>query len=68
VAESFFGTLKREYVKGWGCPNSKAARASSGAYIHGFYKAQPRHRHQHLGQASPIEFGHQQRDANRKAE
>ena len=54
VAESFFGTLKQELVKGRAWPNIDAARADVGDYIHRFYNQE--RRHSTLGQVSPVDF------------
>lgn len=65
VSESFFGSLKQEWVRKTVYADTDAARTSIGRYIHGFYN--PTRRHQHLGQVSPVEFEQQHREASRLA-
>ncbi len=65
VAESFFGTLKEKRVRNTIYPDLETARRHIGSYIHNFYN--PKRRHQHLGQVSPIEFEQQHREASRLA-
>jgi putative transposase len=54
VAESFFASLKAEWVDREDYADHNAARASLGDYIDRFYN--PTRRHSHLGYVSPIEF------------
>jgi len=54
VAESFFQLLKRERIKRKAYPTRNQARADVFDYIEGFYN--PRRRHGHLGNVSPVEF------------
>src|SRR5271155_590841 len=54
VAESFFATLKAEWVDHEDYGDHDVARASIGEYIDRFYN--PTRRHSHLGYVSPIEF------------
>jgi len=54
VAESFFSSLKSEWVDHEDYGASAAAHASIGDYIERFYN--PTRRHSHLGYISPVEF------------
>ena len=54
VAESFFASLKAEWVDHHDYANHETAHASLGDYIDRFYN--PTRRHSHLGYVSPIEF------------
>ena len=54
VAESFFGTLKREHVNHESYQSSRDARLSLFQYIEGFYNR--RRRHSHLGNLAPDVF------------
>jgi putative transposase len=54
VAESFFASLKAEWVDHQNYETHETARASLGDYIDGFYN--PTRRHSHLAYVSPIEF------------
>jgi len=54
VAESFFQLLKRERIKRKAYPTRHQARADVFDYIEGFYN--PRRRHGHIGNVSPVEF------------
>jgi transposase InsO family protein len=54
VAESFFASLKAEWVDHEGYATREAAGASLAEYIDRFYN--PTRRHSHLGYVSPIEF------------
>jgi putative transposase len=54
VAESFFASLKAEWVDHEEYATRDAAVASLGEYIDRFYN--PTRRHSHLGYVSPIEF------------
>ncbi len=54
VAESFFATLKGEFVDHERYATRAAAVASIGDYIERFYNTE--RRHSHLGYVSPIEF------------
>lgn len=54
VAESFFGTLKREHVHHESYQNIHDARLSLFQYIEGFYNR--RRRHSHLGNLAPELF------------
>jgi transposase InsO family protein len=54
VAESFFASLKAEWVDHQDYANRDAASASLGDYVDGFYN--PTRRHSHLDYVSPIEF------------
>lgn len=54
VAESFFATLKAEWVDHEDYADHDVGRASINQYIDGFYN--PTRRHSHLGYVSPIEF------------
>lgn len=54
VAESFFASLKAEWVNREDYADHDVARASLGDYIDRFYN--PTRRHSHLGYVSPIEF------------
>jgi transposase InsO family protein len=54
VAESFFASLKAEWVDHEDYPTRDTAAASLGEYIDRFYN--PTRRHSHLGYVSPIEF------------
>jgi len=56
VAESFFQLLKRERIKRKAYPTRNQARADVFDYIEAFYN--PRRRHGHLGNVSPVEFEH----------
>jgi putative transposase len=54
VAESFFASLKAEWVDYEDYATRHMGRASLGDYIDRFYN--PTRRHSHLGYVSPIEF------------
>ena len=54
VAESFFGTLKAELVRGCVYPSRVVATAAIADYIEKFYN--PQRRHSHLQYLSPVEF------------
>jgi transposase InsO family protein len=54
VAESFFASLKTEWVDREDYQTHVSAAASIGEYIDGFYN--PARRHSHLDYVSPIEF------------
>ena len=54
VAESFFASLKTEWVDHEDYATPTAARVSIAEYIDGFYN--PTRRHSHLDYVSPIEF------------
>jgi transposase InsO family protein len=54
VAESFFGTLKQELVKGEELETRAEARRQIEEYVAAFYN--PRRRHSSLGYVSPMEF------------
>lgn len=54
VAESFFGTLKTEYVNHERYKNIEQARMSLFHFIEGFYNRKPRH--SYLGNISPSQF------------
>jgi transposase InsO family protein len=54
VAESFFATLKAEWVDHEDYATRAGGHASIGFYIEQFYN--PSRRHSHLGYVSPIEF------------
>lgn len=54
VAESFFGSLKKERIKKRIYKNREQATADVLEYIEGFYN--PARRHTHLGGVSPDEF------------
>ncbi len=54
VAESFFGSLKKERIKKRICRNRDLATADVSDYIESFYNR--KRRHQHLGGVSPQEF------------
>jgi transposase InsO family protein len=54
VAESFFASLKAEWVDHEDYANRNTGHASLGEYIDRFYN--PTRRHSHLGYVSPIEF------------
>jgi len=54
VAESFFQLLKRERIKRKAYPTRNQARADVFDYIEAFYN--PRRRHGHIGNVSPVEF------------
>ena len=54
VAESFFATLKAEWVDHEDYADHDVGRASISEYIDRFYN--PTRRHSHLGYVSPIEF------------
>jgi putative transposase len=54
VAESFFASLKAEWVDHEDYADHDVGRASIGEYIDRFYN--PTRRHSHLGYVSPIEF------------
>jgi len=54
VAESFFASLKAEWVDREDYADHDVAHASLGDYIDRFYN--PTRRHSHLGYVSPIEF------------
>jgi putative transposase len=54
VAESFFGSLKKERIRGQIYPTRELARAAVFDYIEGFYNR--RRRHSHLGRMSPEAF------------
>ncbi len=54
VAESFFASLKAEWVDHEDYADHDAGHASVGEYIDRFYN--PTRRHSHLGYVSPIEF------------
>jgi putative transposase len=54
VAESFFGSLKKERIRGQIYPTRKLARADVFDYIEVFYNR--RRRHKHLGRISPEAF------------
>lgn len=54
VAESFFGSLKKERIKKRIYADRETATLDVSEYIEGFYN--PTRRHSHLGGISPIEF------------
>jgi transposase InsO family protein len=54
VAESFFGTLKRELVHRHAFPTRAAARTALFDYIEVFFNR--RRRHSTVGQLAPAEF------------
>lgn len=54
VAESFFGSLKKERIKKRIYADRQTASLDVSEYIEGFYN--PIRRHSHLGGVSPIEF------------
>ena len=54
VAESFFGSLKKERIKKRIYADRQTAALDVSEYIEGFYN--PIRRHSHLGGVSPIEF------------
>lgn len=54
VAESFFGSLKKERIKKRIYKNRELATADVREYIEGFYNRT--RRHAHLGGVSPDEF------------
>ena len=54
VAESFFGSLKKERIKKRIYTNRALAKADVSDYIESFYN--PVRRHQHLGGVSPEEY------------
>jgi putative transposase len=54
AVESFFGTLKAELVRDRVYPSRVVAIAAIGDHIENFYN--PRRRHSHLQDLSPIEF------------
>ena len=54
VAESFFASLKAEWVDHEDYADHAVGHASVGEYIDRFYN--PTRRHSHLGYVSPIEF------------
>lgn len=54
VAESFFGSLKKERIKKRIYADRQTAALEVSKYIEGFYN--PIRRHSHLGGVSPIEF------------
>ena len=54
VAESFFGSLKKELVKKRIFKNREIAQAAISGYIESFYSRT--RRHSHLGGVSPEEF------------
>ena len=54
MAESFFGSLKKERVHGVSYKNRAEAKADIIEYIEMFYNSFRRHRH--LGNKSPREF------------
>jgi hypothetical protein len=54
VAESFFASLKAEWVDHQDYATHDTGHASLGEYIDRFYN--PTRRHSHLGYVSPIEF------------
>jgi putative transposase len=54
VAESFFGTLKREHVNHERYINTQEARLSLFQYIEGLYNR--KRRHSRLGNISPLKF------------
>jgi putative transposase len=54
VAESFFGSLKKERIKKRIYRNRDVATADVSDYIESFYN--PERRHQHLGGVSPVVF------------
>jgi putative transposase len=54
VAESFFGSLKKERIKKKIYKNRDLAAADISDYIESFYN--PTRRHRHLGGVSPEEF------------
>ena len=58
VAESFFGTLKRELVDGADWATREDARAAVFEYIEVWYNRQ--RRHSSLGFLSPVAYEHQQ--------
>lgn len=54
VAESFFGSLKKERIKKRIYADRQTAALDVSEYIEGFYN--PIRRHSHVGGVSPIEF------------
>jgi putative transposase len=54
VAESFFGSLKKERVRKHIYKNRETATADIGDYIESFYN--PKRRHSHIGGVSPEQF------------
>ena len=54
VAESFFGTLEQELIKGRVWTDLAAAQDAVGDYIHRFYNQE--RRHSNNGHLSPVEF------------
>lgn len=54
VAESFFHTLKTEWIRGHIYPTREEARLSLFAYIEAFYNT--RRRHSTIGYLSPVDF------------
>jgi putative transposase len=54
VAESFFGSLKKERIKKRISKNRELATADIAEYIESFHN--PTRRHSHLGGVSPMEF------------
>lgn len=54
VAESFFGSLKKERIKKKIYRNRELTTEDIADYIESFYN--PKRRHQHLGGVSPDEF------------
>ena len=54
VAESFFGSLKKERIKKHIYKNRQLATADVSSYIESFYNRT--RRHSHLGGVSPEEF------------
>ena len=65
VAESFFGTLEQELVKGNVFADLEAATRAVADYVHGFYNQE--RRHSTLGQISPVAFENQHQAAGRQA-
>jgi len=65
VAESFFGTLEQELVKGSVFADIDATTKAVADYIHCFYNQE--RRHSTLGQISPVAFENQHQAAGRQA-
>ena len=65
VAESFFGTLEQELVRGNVFADMEAATKAVADYIHCFYNQE--RRHSTLGQIGPVAFENQHQAAGRQA-
>lgn len=65
VAESFFGTLEQELVKGGVFADLEATTKAVADYIHCFYNQE--RRHSTLGKVSPVAFENEHQAAGRQA-